>query len=157
MSSFEHNLAVRADPTKLYETSSRLCALAPSWVDQEPLEQGLVEALSNAIVHGTLGVQSTGRSRNLASYSRAAKQAAVDRSEEIFVRAGSPNSRSFKVRIEWQGTPCPENKRVPQDVGNPLKTGGGMGLPIIYASFSLVEWDADGFAITLWTTRGNEQ
>ncbi len=135
----------------------------PTWVDPSAVDHGLTEALTNAILHGSLNMGSAMRAEGegYADYLTLAEQLPdrpgfTDRHVELRV---ATNSESFGVRISWEGSPCPVNEQMPHSIrGVPrhnespetLLQTSGMGMNIIRTLFDRVVWDASGMGLEIW-------
>ena len=152
----EHRLsrAVTPELQQIPETVSWVLSESPAWVDQSLLDTGLTEALTNAIVHGVLGVTSSGRGEDMTEY--------LDRVERSSLAAGAlgppvtvslaSNDERFLVALSWQGVPCPEENQIPPSRPRPL-AGSGLGATLIHSCFDDVSWGADGRSVDLCLVR----
>ncbi len=127
----------------------------PAWVDRNSLDNGVTEALTNAVLHGALELVSDARQAgDYDAYVRDAlsladSDARRHRSIELAVLS---EPEAFGVRIRWDGAPCPRGARLPPPQLGPLQESG-MGMTIIHALFSRVRWSGDGRSVELWLTR----
>lgn len=131
----------------------------PDWADHTAVDHGLTEALTNAVLHGALGLSSAVRkTENYDQYLTLAHELPdrpgfMDRHVELKM---VQNADSFGIRISWQGAPCPVEDRSPR----PLvakEQSSGMGLSIIHSLFDRVDWDADGLGLELWLQRESSE
>lgn len=137
----------------------------PDWADPSAVDHGLTEALTNAILHGSLNLESTGRNDDAgySDYLTLAERlpeglAFTDRHVELRV---TKNPESFGIRISWEGSPCPVDEQIPrtkrgpptsseiQDAESLLQTSG-MGMKIILTLFDRVVWDPNGMGMEVW-------
>jgi anti-sigma regulatory factor (Ser/Thr protein kinase) len=139
----------------------------PDWVDQSGVDHGLTEALTNAILHGTLNMRSAMREGEdgYTDYLTLAEQLPdrpgyADRCVELSV---ANNAESFGIRISWEGTPCPQDARIgipnrasksPEDEESILRTSG-MGMNIIRTLFDRVDWDVSGMSMEIWMQKSS--
>lgn len=116
--------------------------LPAGWVD-DLTELGLVEAVTNAVVHGALGRHSQGRAQRLADYSAAAPAG----SDPLCVQVRKEASAASVV-LAWSGAACPPEFRVAPAEPDPLAESG-RGLHIIHSVFRNVLWQEDGLSVCL--------
>lgn len=141
---------VTAHPDALADAVNWVSSYSPAWADTESLSQGMMEALSNAIIHGVLGIKSEGREDCLKSYVERVR-AAAQRSPNAVVRVEVIGDEdSFRVRLSWTGTACPVDDRGPRALVDGVMSVSGMGTCIIFASFQRVVWDENGLGLELW-------
>lgn len=159
----EH-LRLLARPDAISRAVRWVIDLAPAWVDGDAVDHGLTEALTNAILHGSLGVESEMRQQGgYQHYLHLAEQlpdqaAFADRHVHLDV---VKNPETFGIRIVWEGRACPEPVR--SSVRDPGREGfsdapdslqtSGMGMRIITSLFDRVHWDDDGLGMELWLHR----
>ncbi len=123
-------------------------ARAPTWVDPGLLELGLTEAITNALVHGVLGVTSDGREEDLSAYldevrRRSLAPPSSRRGGTVTLKVLESGPR-MELLLAWTGTPCPPEARQGKLPNTP--SAGGMGQGIIEAVFSDVIWAEDGLS-----------
>ena len=142
-----------ARPEQISETVRWVTREAPSWVDPLVLDTGLTEALTNAIVHGVLGVSSSSRTEDVTEYLDEVERRlqSVDPTSRVTVTLNRADSR-FLVTLSWRGAPCPVENRMPRSVPEPL-AGSGLGTTLIHASFDEVCWGDDGRSVKLQLKR----
>lgn len=102
-------------------------AHAPDWVTDDVIELGVVEAVTNAIRHGSKP------------------------SEEHppVIEIGTCHTdRCFLVEVKWFGVPWAEADRRAELPDDPF-ANSGRGLAIMTALFDRVAWSADGMSIFL--------
>jgi phosphoserine phosphatase RsbU/P len=137
-------------------------AAAPPWVDPAALDHGLTEALTNAVLHGVLGVASEGRDADGYDDYLDAAESASRRAPNTLQAVDLEIRRSsswLEFRLRWSGYPCPPEKQgpvsTPSDRGSSHDEllGSGMGLKIISSLFDEVAWDEDGYGVLLRFTR----
>ncbi len=158
----EH-LKLQARPDAIPRALRWVLDQRPEWVDPIALDHGLTEALTNAILHGSLNMASELRS-DQSGYIDYLELAEVlpnrpgftDRHVELRVAA---NSESFGIRISWEGSPCPVDEQIPRSIrGVPLPPeatldslqSSGMGMNIIWTVFDRVVWDPSGMGMEIW-------
>lgn len=129
----------------------------PEWVDRERLDHGLTEAVTNAIVHGTLGISSELRAEDTYQDFLKQKSGAPDDLEPIEL-AVEQTLDTFQVHIRWRNYPCPPSRQhvtAPPPSGTPLfeYEAHGMGLRLIHSLFDRVAWDDDGKGLSLHLSR----
>lgn len=128
---------------------------SPPWVDRALLDNGITEAVTNAVLHGALELSSSARSDgDYDAYLREASFLAntFARRNRVIQLSLLPDPCHFGIRIEWDGAPCPQGARLPPAELGPLQESG-MGITIIHALFDRVAWSEDGRAVDLWLTR----
>lgn len=130
---------------------------APAWVDPFVIDTGLTEALTNAVVHGVLGVSSAGRQEDVTVYLEEleARAERVDPTIRPLKLALSRSPDSFTVALSWTGLPCPEENRGPRALASPF-AGSGLGTTLIHATFDEVQWSPDGCSVRLRLVRPSE-
>lgn len=131
----------------------------PDWVDREQLDHGLTEAVTNAILHGTLGVTATVRAshayREFIALSKDSSSELEEGEEnEAIELAIEQTLDAFGVHVRWRHNPCPPSKRgatAPPPSGSELSDfeAHGMGMHLITAFFDEVTWDEDGLGLAL--------
>ncbi len=150
------NVVVRqipADPEALGPSTDALTEALPAWVERERVRFGLTEALTNALVHGTLEIDSSERETDYVRYLDLIAQRAADRrsTHAITVTLEADEARAV-FRLRWAGAACPppyrERRREQSEV-----SVHGRGLGIIYSCFDDVDWDDDGLGMTLAVER----
>ena len=158
----EH-LKLQARPDAIPRALRWVMDQRPEWVDPNAVDHGLTEALTNAILHGSLnmGSEMRGEGNGYVDYLELAEQLPnrpgfTDRHVELRV---AKNSESFGIRISWEGSPCPVDEQIPRSIrGVPpgvidetslLKTSG-MGMNIIRTLFDRVVWDPSGMGMEIW-------
>jgi len=128
---------------------------SPDWADRVAVDHGLTEALTNAVLHGALGLSSEVRHTDAydeyltLAHELPDRPGFMDRHVELKM---VQNADSFGIRISWQGAACPVEDRLP-----PAPTSirsSGMGSSIIHSLFDRVDWDSDGLGLELWLHRG---
>lgn len=133
----------------------------PNWVDRSAIDHGLTEALTNAVIHGALGLTSDMRRQggyedflDLAA-SLPTQPGYVDRHVELEVHQ---NQEQVSIHIRWRGDSCPVDAQEPESTppsGGRLSSfeGVGMGTTLIYSLFDMVSWDNDGLGMELTVRR----
>ena len=164
--SVQEHLKLLARPEGVARAVRWVIDLSPSWVDRDAVDHGLTEALTNAILHGALGITSDLRNNGRYVEYLHLSQELPDRAElsdrYVELKVVS-NPETFGVRLAWQGTPCPPDARDAKEqagiaeflaIETPtsLETSG-MGLRIIFNLFDRVEWDEDGLGMEMWMQR----
>jgi anti-sigma regulatory factor (Ser/Thr protein kinase) len=154
--SVEEVMRLAARPAAIPRAVRWIVDLTPTWADKVDVDLGLTEALTNAVLHGALGLSSTLRKEGdgYLDYLALAEELPdrpgfMDRHVEL--RAHT-NPECFGVRISWEGSPCPPEVRHPKLDEFGLAESG-MGMRLIYSLFHRVEWDDDGFGLELWLDR----
>lgn len=125
---------------------------SPAWVDRALLDNGITEAVTNAVLHGALELRSSARSDgDYETYLREASSLADSdaRRNRVIRLSLLPDPCHFGIRVEWDGAPCPQGARLPPAELGPLQESG-MGITIIHALFDRVAWSEDGRAVDLW-------
>lgn len=131
--------------------------LSPGWIDPPALDMGLTEALTNAIIHGALGLESTGRAQGgYLDYLSQAANLPLDpeyMNRQVTMQV-TQTPGLFEIHLTWENTPCPpEEREISRDPpsGNRLSSFelSGMGSNIIATLFDLVTWDDDGLGMVL--------
>lgn len=151
--SIHETLRLAARPAAIPRAVRWVVDQAPVWADSFAIDHGLTEALTNAVVHGALGLDSDVReSEDFADFLTLAnelpdRQGYLDRHVELHV---VKSQTSFGIRIAWQGVPCPPDARLPALVDEDPR-GSGMGTRLIHSLFDRVVWDDDGLGVELWT------
>ncbi|NUP04845.1 MAG: ATP-binding protein [Polyangiaceae bacterium] len=117
---------------------SRLSSIGPAldwararveaWVPEDVIELGLVEAVTNAIVHGT--------DTSLSD---------ITHRFELAIRC---DEERLAIEVRWFGRSCPAARRAPTLPDDPCASHG-RGLAILADSFHRVVWSPDGMAIRL--------
>lgn len=148
-------LRIRPRPEAVAAAVAWVVRQSPSWVDHGTLDSGVTEALTNAVLHGALELNSNARSHgDYGTYLREAStlaesEARRDRVIEVSILEAGPR---FGVLVRWEGAPCPQGARTPPRELGPLQESG-MGITIMHALFDQVVWSSDGRAVELWLTR----
>lgn len=129
----------------------------PEWVDRERLDHGLTEAVTNAIVHGTLGISSELRAADAYQDFLKQKPSSPDDLEPIEI-AIEQTLDTFSVHVRWPNHPCPPSRQrvsAPPPSGAPLLEYEvhGMGMHLIHSLFDRVSWDDDGLGLSLHLAR----
>jgi anti-sigma regulatory factor (Ser/Thr protein kinase) len=143
-----------ARPDQIAEAVAWVASEAPSWVDPLLLDTGLTEALTNAIVHGVLGVSSSSRAEDVTEYldEVESRLQTVDATTARVTLTLDREERRFLVTLCWQGAACPLENRTPRSAPEPL-VGSGLGTTLIHASFDEVCWSDDGRSVKLQLIR----
>ena len=130
------------------------CSSAPGWAERARIALGLTEALTNAVVHGTLGIASGARDVDLGLYLDDIEDASLRARRGERVRITVERDASvFTIALAWSNHACPERLRRRPDEPDPLATHG-RGLTIIYSSFDRVLWSDDGKSMAMLLLRG---
>lgn len=129
----------------------------PEWVDRERLDHGLTEAVTNAIVHGTLGISSELRAEDTYQDFFKQKPGSLDDVDPIEI-AIEQTLDTFAVHVRWANYPCPPSRQratAPPPSGTPLLEyeAHGMGMRLIHSLFDRVTWDDDGLGLSLYLAR----
>lgn len=144
---------VPADAACLGAFTDALVEAMPPWVERERVRFGLTEALTNALVHGALEIDSAERDADYLRYLELIEQRSAARRDSHKIRVAieaSDLSVTFKVR--WTGAACPAPYRSRRHEQSEISVHG-RGLGIIYSCFDDVDWDDDGFGMTLVVER----
>jgi len=104
-------------------------AAAPTWVADEVIDLGLVELVSNAIVHGS----DSNEGRTVPFYGAQ------------FVMSVHESAAGCTFTVSWERRPCPVDAQVVRDV-DPWSTTG-RGLLIATSLFDRLIWRKDGLSI----------
>lgn len=136
------------------ETVRWIVGESPDWVDRAVLDTGLTEALTNAVVHGALGVASSGRGEDITVYldeleRRLHAPEAQDSRVSVSV---ARQEEHFQVALAWTGAACPKENQLPPSSIKPL-TGSGLGTTLIHTCFDEVHWGEDGRSVKLCLIR----
>lgn len=129
----------------------------PDWVDRDKLDHGLTEAVTNAIIHGTLGVSSAERSNQRYREFLELSEESPEESEPIELTV-EQTLDAFEVHVRWRHNACPPSKRLPL---SPPPSGSrlsdfevhGMGMHLMANLFDEVAWDEDGLGLSLRVAR----
>jgi anti-sigma regulatory factor (Ser/Thr protein kinase) len=129
----------------------------PDWVDREKLDHGLTEAVTNAIIHGTLGVSSSKRAGDQYREFLALSEESSEEVEPIEL-AIEQTLDTFAIHVRWRHNACPPSKRLPL---SPPPSGSelsdyeahGMGMHLMATLFDEVAWDTDGLGLSLRCSR----
>lgn len=153
------SLRIAAHPQEIPQAVRWVVGRCPLWTDVTAVDHGLTEALTNAILHGSLGLDSS--VRQVGSYDQyllLAQQLPEqprlkDRTVclDVFRLADS-----FGVRLTWEGFRCPPEARTsaPALEESPLSLqSSGMGLRIISTLFDRVIWAESGLSMEIWMDR----
>ncbi len=155
-STVQESLRLLARPEAIPRAVRWVVDQSPEWADPAAVDHGLTEALTNAILHGSLGLSSEMRSDGgYDEYLHLAQELPerpgfTDRHVELRV---VKNPEAFGIRISWEGCPCPVEDREPQSIrGDSLAAlkNSGMGMNIIRSLFDRVEWDDSGLGMEIW-------
>gem|GEM_PF-456516 len=159
-STVQEQLRLQARPDAIPRAIRWVVDQSPEWVDSEAVDHGLTEALTNAILHGSLGMGSEMRKSNggYEDYLTLAQELPdrpgyTDRHVELRVVR---NQEAFGIRISWEGSPCPVEERQPMSMrggADGMPQNSGMGLNIIRTLFDRVEWDTSGLGMEIWMQR----
>jgi anti-sigma regulatory factor (Ser/Thr protein kinase) len=144
---------VPADAAALGAFTDTLVEAMPTWVERERVRFGLTEALTNALVHGALEIDSAERDADYLRYLELIEERSAARRDSHAIRVvieASDRSVTFKVR--WTGAACPAPYRSRRHEQSEISVHG-RGLGIIYSCFDDVDWDDDGFGMTLVVER----
>ncbi len=142
-----------ADAAEIGAFTDRVVEALPSWIERERVRFGLTEALTNALVHGALEIDSAERDADYMHYLELISARSVERREthQIGVRVeASETSITFKIR--WSGAACPSPYRSRRQEQSEVSLHG-RGLGIIYSCFDDVDWDDDGYGMSLVVER----
>lgn len=158
-------LKLQARPDAIPMAINWVLAQCPDWADRSAVDHGVTEALTNAIVHGSLNIEST-RRNNDSGYvdyltlveELPEKRDFEGRHVELEV---TTSAELFSIRISWEGTPCPADEQVApsklhlaeehtasQETEVTLQTSG-MGMNIIRTLFDRVVWDPNGMGMKM--------
>ena len=131
----------------------KLVEALPNWVEKERVRFGLTEALTNALVHGTLEIDSAERDADYMQYLHLIAERSAERSatHSIHVRMES-TEKTVKFSMRWTGAACPTPFRSRRSEQSEISLHG-RGLGIIYSCFDDVDWDDDGYGMTLVVER----
>ena len=152
----KHSMNVPALPEKISSGTKSILERCPDWVDCARLDQGVTEALSNAILHGCLELSSDGRETN--GYEEFLEKAATRpevprfKGRAVCVRTLA-SEYAFGINLEWSGQSCPPELREFAPRKSALPHASGMGLKIIHEIFDRVRWSEDGYSLDLWIYR----
>jgi sigma-B regulation protein RsbU (phosphoserine phosphatase) len=127
--------------------------VAPPWVERDRLRVGMLEAVTNAVVHGSLAVSSALRDGDgsLDAYLDAIDErsheaaAATDRLHVAF--EATADGCCFSLR--WPGQACPLAVRTAPPPGLDTLAASGLGLGLICDAFDRAVWSEDGRSLTL--------
>lgn len=142
-----------ADAAEIGAFTDRVVEALPSWIERERVRFGLTEALTNALVHGALEIDSAERDADYMHYLELISARSAERREthQIGVRVeASETSITFKIR--WSGAACPSPYRSRRQEQSEVSLHG-RGLGIIYSCFDDVDWDDDGYGMSLVVER----
>jgi len=113
--------------------------------DETLVELGVTESVTNAVVHGALGVGSDERVGEGEVYLSSAGKVAQD-GLTVELRQ---NQKEMSLNLSWVGTPCPpEYQKAPQ-ASEDLFAESGRGTRIIHSVFDDVIWSDDGLSVDL--------
>ncbi len=166
-STVQEQLRLLARPDAISRAVRWVVDQSPDWSDRDAVDHGLTEALTNAILHGSLGMGSEmRRNGGYSDYLTLAlelpdRPGYTDRHVELNVVS---NPEAFGIHISWEGSACPPEDRQPisfpssaplsiRGLGEPQLASSGMGMTIIRTLFDRVEWDSDGLGMEIWMHR----
>lgn len=140
-------------PPRLEEVGAAVAwarARVADWVDQNALDAGLTEALTNAIVHGALEVSSEHREADIETYlNEAVRRARAPQARHAAIWLTLTQSDAHvEFGLRWKGAACPVDKQAPASTSDPL-AGAGRGTRLIHESFDAVQWGEDGTSMRL--------
>ncbi len=145
--------SVPADAAALGAFIDKLVEALPTWVERERVRFGLTEALTNALVHGALEIDSSERDADYLRYLDLIAERSIERRDthKIKVRIDAAELNvTFSVR--WTGASCPPPYRSRRHEQSEVSLHG-RGLGIIYSCFDDVDWDDDGYGMVLVVER----
>ncbi len=152
-----HELNITPHPEAVRCAVQWVLSRKPDWVDAAELDHGMTEALTNAVLHGALELNSESRSGDgYLQYLSQAHIRAEDHSSRTVRLTLLDRNDGFGVRIGWDGVPCPAESRAPPSQVDPLRSSG-LGMSIIFALFDHVIWAEDGLSMELWLDRRAQQ
>lgn len=156
-STVQEQLRLLARPDAIPRAVRWVVDQSPDWSDRDAVDHGLTEALTNAILHGALGMGSEmRRNGGYTDYLTLAQELPdrpgyTDRHVELNVVR---NREAFGIRISWEGQPCAEEDRQPLSLRGGINIqNSGMGMNIIQTLFDRVEWARDGLSMEIWMHR----
>jgi sigma-B regulation protein RsbU (phosphoserine phosphatase) len=153
------SMTVPALPGEISSGTKKILAECPDWVEHGHLDQGITEALSNAVLHGCLELSSEGRETN--GYEEFLKKATTRpdfprfKGRAVYVRTLA-TEHTFGLNLEWSGQSCPEELRKQVRNRSESPHASGMGQQIIHELFDRVCWSEDGYSLDLWLYRKPE-
>jgi anti-sigma regulatory factor (Ser/Thr protein kinase) len=142
-----------ADAAAIGAFTDALVEALPPWVERERFRFGLTEALTNALVHGALEIDSAERDADYMRYLELIAERSAERREthKIGVRTEATDG-TITVKIRWTGAACPSPYRSRRQEQSEVSLHG-RGLGIIYSCFDDVDWDDDGYGMSLVVER----
>lgn len=136
-----------AKPSDIVKMVKWIQEQLPLWARLEMTELGLIEAVTNAVIHGALGRSSVERSENMSQYSRSSTN-----SSRTLAVSVSESETEVRTRLSWVGASCPQHcRQAPEDL-DPLAESG-RGLHIIHSVFDDVRWNYSGLEVDLVTRK----
>ncbi|MCG8421279.1 MAG: hypothetical protein MJE77_25445 [Proteobacteria bacterium] len=139
---------IEADVDAIAPAVEWTCARLAGWVDHEMARPGLTEALTNALIHGSFGLDRSVRD-DLDVYLAAIHSCSESGSHPPIELLIVGDNTTCRVQIRWNGAPCPvDHRHRPHDEPTPQRTSG-RGMHVIYHTCSEVLWCDDGLEIHL--------
>jgi anti-sigma regulatory factor (Ser/Thr protein kinase) len=144
---------VSADASCVGAFTDKLVEAMPPWVERERVRFGLTEALTNALVHGALEIDSAEREADYMRYLELIEQRSAERRDSHKIRVTIEASEArITFALRWTGAACPPPYRSRGNEQSEISVHG-RGLGIIYSCFDDVDWDDDGYGMTLVVER----
>ena len=144
---------VPADAEALGAFTDKLVDAMPPWVERERVRFGLTEALTNALVHGALEIDSAERDADYMRYLDLIAERSAQRRDSHRIKVTIEASEATVMfRIRWTGASCPPPYRSRRLEQSEISVHG-RGLGIIYSCFDDVDWDDDGYGMVLAVER----
>lgn len=144
---------VPADAAALGAFTDTLVEALPPWVERERLRFGLTEALTNALVHGSLEIDSAEREADYMRYLELIEQRSAERRDTHKIQVSvEADEHRVVFRLRWTGAACPPPYRSRRQEQSEISVHG-RGLGIIYSCFDDVDWDDDGYGMVLAVER----